>query len=364
MDKTRNQVIDFLRGIIIIDMMLVHYSDYFNFIGNIPISKLINYSDIAIEGFILLSGYMVGNHYFDKFRQNRASVIRRLLSRAATIFAIHYLMIITISLPLAIIVGTAETKSLPLADYAIKSFLFLNQVPLLHILPTFIPLFLLVIPILYLLEKGQDFLVLAISVIFFTIGNYYPHLFSPGDKTIFPVILWQIYFVIGITIGKNLFIKKDKLPINILPCFMLALAIFITSLIIFYGHHFYTAVADIRTEYGIVVRKFPLNYWGLFYHGSILLMVSCLTVMFWKHITRFKTATGIITLFGRHSLFAFIIHVYFAKSLVITNYLFGNPAPLPQVIIFANFLVAIAVLKNIEARRSTPEVTFQKISEA
>lgn len=351
MDKARNRIIDFLRGIVIIDMMLVHYSEYFNFIGGIPISKLINYSDIAIEGFILLSGFMIGNYYYERFTQDRASVVRRLLSRAFIILGIHYLMIITISLPLAAIVGTVETKSLTFSEYAIQSLLLLNQVPLLHILPTFIPLFLLAIPILYLLEKGHDFMVMAASILFFTIGNFYPYLLSPGDKTIFPVILWQIYFVAGITIGKKLFIKKDKLPINILPYLITALIIFIPAFIIYHGHHFYAPVADLREAYGIVVRKFPLNYWGLLYHGCLLLMLCCLTVMFWKHITCFTMTTGIITLFGRHSLFAFIIHVYFAKSLVITDYLYGNPFPLPQVIILVNFFVTVFVLRNLESNK-------------
>src|SRR3989337_2278126 len=107
----RNKIIDFLRGIVILDMMAVHYSKYFNIIPNINISKLIGYTDFAIEGFIILSGFMVGNYYFEKFKKDKKAVIRRLLNRTFEIIKIQYLMILTISLPLAITMGNMVTQS-------------------------------------------------------------------------------------------------------------------------------------------------------------------------------------------------------------------------------------------------------------
>ena len=56
----RNNFIDYLRGIAIIDMILVHYCWAFPEI----VSKIILYHDVAIEGFILLSGFIVGKYYF------------------------------------------------------------------------------------------------------------------------------------------------------------------------------------------------------------------------------------------------------------------------------------------------------------
>lgn len=349
MSDKRLNIIDFLRGLSIMDMMIVHYSEY---MLNISISKMIRYSDFAIEGFILLAGFMVGNHYYIKYKQNERTVRVELLKRAFKIIKIHYIMILTISLPLALIMGSIVTKSDTVIGYIIKSLLLLNQVDLLHILPTFIPLFLLAILILYMLDKGYDLIILIMSVIFFIIGNVNPYLFTLGERTIFPVILWQTYFVIGIVLGKRLYLNGNKLPDKITLHFIFAIAIFSFMLFIYFGHHMFPYLSELKLKYNINVAKFPLNYLGLFYRGSLLYLIFCLTVMLWKYIQKFKGIFNSITLFGRHSLQTFVIHVYFVKMLVLTNYLTNNPFPISYIIIGTNIFFTLIVLRCIETKQN------------
>lgn len=331
-------------------MILVHYKDYFNLMPYINVSKLIGYSDFAIEGFIFLAGYMVGNHYFEQFRVNKKAVITRLLRRAADIIKIHYLMILTISLPLAFLMGNAVTKGDTILVYITKSLLFMNQVGLLHILPTFIPLFLLAIPMLYFLGKGWDSTVLIISLIAFVIGNYNPYIIAIGDKAIFPVMLWQLYFVLGALLGKKAHIKCQHAPDNIHLHLVLALSIYGIMATIYFGHHISGYFEEIKTEYGIVVTKYPLNYLGFLYHGSILYSIICIAAVAWKYICRSNVLHHTVTLVGRHSLLTFVIHVYFAMLLNYINYLVNNSVPLPHIIILINILVTVMVLQKIEER--------------
>ena len=348
MPERRSDLLDFMRGLSIIDMMVVHYSDYLNLAPGIHLGKVIRYSDFAIEGFTLIAGFVVGQHYLSRFKQDKHAVVKRLLKRVLEIIGVYYLFVATISIPLALLVGSRITKSDSFWSFVTKSLLFLNQVELLHILPTFIPFFLLAIPLLYLLEKGWDAAVLAIGIGLFAIGNIYPHPFPLGEKAIFPVIIWQIYFVIGILLGKRYHVGSGKLSegnatahIPLAGFFFLAMSFF------YFAHHLFPVWGDVMMEYGLKVRKFPLNYLGFLYHGSILYFVWSVSALSWRHIKDTK-ACGLFLLFGRNSLSVFVIHVYFSMAL---SYLVPNFYLFPQLLIVMNFVTAALVVRYLESAK-------------
>ncbi|MCG3110738.1 MAG: OpgC domain-containing protein [Candidatus Manganitrophus sp. SB1] len=359
MPKSRNDMLDFMRGLSIFDMILVHYSDFLNLLPDINLSRVIRYSDFAIEGFTLIAGFAVGQHYFGQFKQDKAGVIRRLIERVIEILKVYYLFVLTISIPLAFLVGSRITKADSVWVFVTKSLLFLNQVQLLHILPTFIPLFLLAIPILYLLQKGQDTVVMAVSIGLFAVGNLYPHPFPFGEKAIFPVILWQIYFVIGILLGKRtqsgsgtLYSGKIKVHLSV------AVSLFLLMALVYFGHHWFPVWEDLRMEYGLIVRKFPLNYLGLLYHGSILYLVWSVAFLSWKYIKDTRVG-GVLLSFGRHSLSVFVIHAYFAMAL---TFLVPNFFLVPQLFILMNFAVTMLIIKYKESKRVGANYTLERLS--
>ena len=77
-----------------------------------------------------------------------------------------------------------------------------NQIGLLHILPTFIPLFAISPAVLFALARGWDGGLLLVSMALFCVGHFHPHLLDLGQPTIFPFILFQLYFVMGCVLGK------------------------------------------------------------------------------------------------------------------------------------------------------------------
>lgn len=351
MSEGRNEIIDFLRGLAVLDMMLVHYSQYINIIPCMNVSKIINYSDFAIEGFIILFGYMIGNHYYARYIYDKKAVIKQLAQRVIQIIKIQYLLIITISMPLAVIMGGEFARGEPAWLYLTKSILFLNQVRIIHILPTFIFLLTLSIPILHYLKMGCDKLVIMMSIILFVIGNINPYLFTIGEKTIFPIILWQIYLTIGVILGKKTKENNNRKLDNICHHLIFAAVILIIMSFIYHGHHLFPSMSGLKNEYHIEISKFPLNYFGFIYHGSIFYTIYCSTIISWKYIKRLNILCTAVTVIGRHSMLAFVIHVYFAYTILLLEYLLYNAEVLQVVFIIINFIITFIGIRHLEARK-------------
>ena len=352
---SRNLVVDWLRGLAILDMMLVHYSDWLDKADLNSLGKLIRYTDFAVEGFVFVAGFMVGSRYLEKFRAHDILAIKALLRRVAGVICIQYAMIFTISLPMAVMVGSVLTRSDHIWQFAIKSLLFLNQVPLLHILPTFIPLFLLSIPLLYALNRGMDIWVAILSATVFMLGQWYPYLPVPAaENSIFPPLLWQVYFVAGMLVGKHESWSKKFIRRHVVGNLVCAIGVCSVAVFIYHGHHVFPWWENLRTAYGVSVRKFPLNVWGLLYHGSILYLIMALTVVAWGRLRTMALSHAYVGSLGRHSMMLFIGHVYVC---FIVNYVFGHVMPVAYSLIAMNLLGSFAVAKILDGRVASPPLS-------
>ena len=301
MSTNRELVIDFFRGIIIINMIFIHYSRFFQDF----LRKMINFGDIAIEGFIFLAGFMIGRHYLEKFMVNKKEVTKRLLLRSIKLVFIQYIMIMTISLPFySCFRFTSEHEIL---KFIISSFLFLNQIPILHILPTFIPLLIISPILLVILAKNWDYWLIFFSIILFLVGWNNPYIFNVGERTIFPFVLWQIYFVLGSFIGKcsNTMRNINNNRLLIYSVILYSIAFFMK-----YGGYF-NEIHVIKVTYNIYPKKFPLNLYGFLYGCSSLLLFYTVIIKLWGILTRYRLFSKIIPLLGRYSLTTFMIHAYF-----------------------------------------------------
>lgn len=309
----RDEYVDFVRGLAILDMLLVHYSKNFPSL----LKKIIIYHDIAIEGFIFIAGLMVGKYYFKRYQENPINVTYKIFTRILKLFIIQYMLIFTASLPQYIITNNNYDLNV-IGKFLVKSVMFYNQIGLIHILPTFIPLFFLAPIILFALSRGYHFLAIIGSGIFFAVGQFYPYLFNYGEKTIFPVILWQIYFVMGCYAGR-FDLEKKLMDIDsgyrklILP----TTGLFIV-LLIKHSTSLSPILTEILEKMGIQIEKFPLNIYGLMFGVALWFFVLATIAFFWKIIDNQKIAL-IMKLFGKYSLLFFVIHVYFAKSIEIIS---------------------------------------------
>ncbi len=333
MNKDRDIFIDVLRGIAIFDMILVHYA------GNFPeiISKVILYHDIAMEGFLLLSGVIIGMHYLPQFAGNHMGTVKKIYLRTVKLLLIQYIMIVTISLPEFLLrSGSADCQSIRV--FLLQSFTFSNQIGLIHILPTFIPLFILTPLFLYLLSRNLDWALLLGSAVFFLTAQRNPYLFNYGDRTIFPVVLWQIYFAAGCCLGKAALrngtsMPRHKTALFIVSCIMVTAALFFR-----HSTSICPWIATFMQRYSIAIQRFPLNMYGLVWGLVLWLFIYATVAKFWSGIRR----TYIINwtaLFGRNSLMTFVLHVYFAKTISFINLLYGSH----RLIIYMGILMNIGV---------------------
>lgn len=347
-DSGRSLIVDWIRGLAILDMMLVHYSNWLDGVGLSFFGKFIRYTDFAVEGFVFVAGVMIGSRYLEKFRTNNIAVVKCLLRRVVGLIGIQYAMVLTLSLPMAVLVGSALTGTDQIWQFAVKSLLFLNQVPLLHILPTFIPFFLLSIPLLYALNRGMDAVVAVLSAGVFLVGQWHPYLpLAPADNSMFPPLLWQVYFVAGVLVGKHQALTRSWLQQHATGNLVGAIGVCMVAVFICHGHHLFPWWEDIRTAYGLVVRKFPLNVWGLLYHGSILYLIISASVVVWSRLKAMELSRVYVGGLGRHSLALFIGHVYVC---FVVTYVFGQVMPVALGLIAANVIGSFVVAKSLDGR--------------
>ena len=346
----RDRVIDLLRGIVILDMILVHFNAYFPGL----VARLISYSDFAMEGFLFLSGFSVGYHYFPKYSHNKGLTTRNLILKAFNIYKVQLLLILTINLPLYYLMYERIRKSETVWGFLGKSALLLNQIGLIHILPTFIPLFLISPILLYFMQRGMGGWCLAGSILLFLWGNRHPYLFNLGDKTIFPVILWQIYFVVGCSMGKEAWIKKRTVPMGIDKKLGLAISLFCIAMFIKHA----------KVIPPLLTNRFPLNALGLLYGSSIVLLLYMFTAKCWHLLARFRVLHDYIPMLGRHSLMAFVIHVYTVKMLGVANHIWEINRSVNCLCILLSVLAIYGVLHFYEnnERRGIAYLLLKRIS--
>ncbi len=331
----RIEVVDFLRGFAIIEMVVSHFSSCFPRI----LEKLVNYTETAMALFVLLAGFMIGRHYYASYLRDQRRTTRRLWGRALQILVIQYVIIVTVNVPLHLIGYGSVGREEPMWLFLFKSAAFLNQIGVVHILPVFIPLFLASPFILFLLKARLDWLLFVSSVIIFTVGNFSPHLFDLGDPEIFPVLVIQIYFVAGCAWGKVAYTRARIGPRAPNGWLIASCAGLVTTMVLLHGKIF--------PERLVVTH--PLNVFGFLYQATIITTILLGTMRFWPLI-RSMFFYPWIALLGRHALLAFVLHLYCVKAIGVLNFFVAVPGFLNYLLMPASIALAIFVLDRYESR--------------
>lgn len=288
-------------------MYFGHFTGYYHYASYVE--KFVSYTETSMDIFILLVGFTVGWYYYPRYIQDSSTVTRRLLNRALQILLIQYILIFTINLPLYYILYDKIRQTEPLRLFLMKSMLFLNQIGIIHVLPTFIPLFLISPLILYLFRRRLDSLIIGSSLCLFIIGNKYPYALDLGEKTIFPFIVWQVYFFAGCFLGKISYYKKKIGPENVDKYFYMS--VLILFVVMFLRHA--------KVIPPNLVSTHPLNVMGLLYRASIVFFIYTASLRYWSLIKTIEIHRYVL-LFGRHALLVFGLHVYLAKSMAVLNH--------------------------------------------
>ncbi len=316
-------------------MMVSHLSRYFPSI----LDKLVSYTETAMALFVLLAGFMIGQHYFAGYLRDRRETSRRLWGRALQILAIQYIVIVTVNVPLHVIRYGSVGREEPLWLFVLKSAAFMNQIGVVHILPTFIPLFLASPLILFLFGAKLDWALFVASAALFALGNFSPHLLDPGDPAVFPFLVIQLYFVAGCAWGKAVYAGGRLGPRNLNGWLIASCAALIITMTLLHGKIFP----------GRLVSTHPLNVFGLLYQAPIITTILLGTMRFWRVIRAMPFYPG-VALLGRHALLAFVVHLYCVKAVGVLNFYAAVPEFLNYVLILASIALAILVLYRYESQ--------------
>ena len=218
----RITLLDGFRGLFIVFMLLNHLS----FTGGFALGWL-NYSHFAFlesaQGFIFISGLLVGLVYMRTFeRHGPAMAGRRLSRRALQLYGWHVALVLGVCLLARLIVGSdtawgpwLEHLYRDSAAYPMAAGTLLYQPTYMDILPQYI-IYLLVSPLVLLaVATGRIWLVAALSVSLWLavqLGLHLPVLraaqgalsFGPSPlefRAHFNPLAWQIVFMPGVVIG-------------------------------------------------------------------------------------------------------------------------------------------------------------------
>jgi hypothetical protein len=330
--SNRLELIDFLRGIAVLEMCVTHFSGYLPPIAD----KIIPYIETAMALFVVLSGFMVGWELpkFSAAQRQQTAVIWK---RALRIAVIQFVIVMTLGLTLHLVAIPGAGVGEPLSVFLLRSLTLQNQIGLIHILPTFIPLFLVAPLILWALTRHWDWLVLVVSIGIFCVGHYQPYLLDIGDPTVFPFVLYQLYFVIGCLIARRC---RDAGRIELAHpkrWLLVAASALTIAMVLVHGK---------LTPPGLVVIH-PVNLFGLAYQLPILATVWLGAMAYLTELRRFP-GYALVLQFGRHALLAFVIHVYLAKAIGVANYFSSIPGVVNYVLIVASVMVMSALIDLYE----------------
>jgi hypothetical protein len=280
--------------------------------------------------FLLSAGFMIGWHYFPGYLRDPRRTTKRLWKRALQILVIQYIIIATVNVPLHLIGYGSVGREEPLWLFVLKSATFMNQIGIVHVLPTFIPMFLVSPFILYLFKARLGWLVVVLSTALFTIGNFKPYLLDLGDPAIFPFLVIQIWFVAGCVWGKAAYTGGRLVPRELNRWLIASCAGLIVTMTLLHGKIFP----------GRLVSTHPLNIFGLIYQLPIVLVILFGTVRFWR-VIRAMFLYPWIALLGRNALVAFVLHIYCAKAIGVLNSFVPVPAILNYVLILATIALVV-----------------------
>ena len=177
-----------------------------------------------------------------------------------------------------------------------------------------------------------------------------------GEKTIFPVILWQVYFIVGILFGEKNILSLSGMKKNIKKLLFVGLAVFIFSVTVKYADNFIPVLGKLTNTKFFRGSKFPLDTLGLLYHGALLVLCYCCIYISWNWINKLECVKYFFEEFGRHSLLAFVIHVYFCFLLKVITYFSVVHFSLAIGVILANIIFSLFYFHVLEKR------TFPKFS--
>ena len=302
-------------------MLLVHlyYEPYIQLgaLGHL----LGDYTRFAAGGFIFISGLSIGVIFIPRAANpdKRAATYKALWRRSIYILGIHFLC--ALGLLLLLVLQRLLNASDPSAWSSLMADRnnFVDPLPLLRnifllrdggdLLPFYVIMVALSPLLIAALRRKHGWIgVIVTSLVLYTYGIWHPWAFAPAQHAMFPPILWQAIFVLGVVLGSkwreyNALSWNWKLVISIASWIGVA-ALFVNE----WGYQFGMG----QFSFGTVYTKVPLStFEGLRYLFIVAAMMST-TDLIWKYIAD-SSASAFVQTLGRKSLPVYAFHLWLVK---------------------------------------------------
>lgn len=316
----RRPELDALRGLFLVWMTLTHLPTRFSDFVNQPIGFL-----SSAEGFVFMSGLLVGRIYIRDMMHDAASVHLKLFKRSLKIYGYHLVMLFLAFTVAATYAAYSHKVALTnLFDFYLAhpgtailgSVLLLYCPPLLDILPMYV-IFLVFTPLV--LSAAVRFgwrKILAASGLVWLLAQFglrdyvhnwivhLTHLHIPLQETgAFNLFAWQAVWTVGLYLGAEL--AHNRFPLRGTPRWVTAACVVIC--LFFIGIRFSWLGPHLTPQsFGLQLDKWQI--------GPLrVLNLICFSVVFYwlrKYLVKLVSREPLLTL-GKASLQVFCAHVFF-----------------------------------------------------
>jgi hypothetical protein len=297
--KKRDDLIDFMRGLCIVFMVLLHTK----YMQPRLLQSIVELLNFVAGGFVFLSGVMAGHMSLERYMRDPRGVSLRMVQRAAELYGIQ--IIIMISVGLIFYPGAQSIR-----DLIVDAILIRHPKGMVDILPMFIGFFAIAPAMLWLLSRGKPGagVLILLSAAAFFLGQRNPQIISPWGPTTFPVILWQSFFVAGVFFGRWHKPVAESFhgqrPGAWIPA---TLSVFV-----------FAALAAMRFGFAghsleNLFCKFPLSAMWFCYEIALILTVFWATAQLYRNVCQTLPYRW-TAMIGRHSLNLFLLHIYLVNA--------------------------------------------------
>lgn len=363
----RDNRIDSIRGLMLILLAINHFGGW---VATLVWEPLGFVSDA--EGFIFISGFVLAVVY-SRYLIDLKTFVKKILHRCWIIYKYHLFLLVLIPVvPFFFpvfktiwgqVVGYYFSHSL--LKYCVSTLLFFYQPPFMDVLPIYVICAFMSLPILILLYKGKDLLVIMLSLIIWVAGQFFNpisflgnHFFNGVTSGYFNIFSWQIIFFTGVYFGYKtktgqevVFLKSKVVSVTLLILF---------SAFLFFRYALRFGFVELADADITIFNRGEMSWLRVI---NFFVVVYAISLMLKKVPKKYKIPG--FAFLGKHSLQVFSFHIaiiyLFLYSMVGGAYLYeryGNIIYIPSLLLFVVLLFIPAILhslymKNISRKKKS-----------
>lgn len=325
--KPRDRRLDVLRGLCLFDMVLVHLLEQKIAVPFVVSDAIMHWLRFAAGGFVMTSGLCVGAIHFQRALDpaKRLKTYAALLKRSLFVLGIHYFSSI-----LALIMIPIQGRPVYDVGQMLRDVMMFRAG---YDLLLFYVFMLAISPLIVEgVRRAGPLAMLAISLGVFFWRYDQPYLQLWSIERDFPVIHWQLIFVIGLVMGSKLK-AYDALPAErkwqlLGAALATALGIDVLSA--------YERAGTLLLPWWLTVTKLPLSPLEVLRYLSLAIAAFVILDRSWKYVGQ-STGQKILSAVGVQSLMLWVVHVPIVANVT------ALPWPLAMLVAWAGVWLAATI---------------------